>query len=214
MKKLAIFDLDGTLLNTVEDIKSVLNASLAKFHLPEITSEQTVKYLGNGAKKLVERAVAENKSRFEEVYAYYLKKFSECDNELTELYCGEERALRRLKECGVKLALVSNKPQKATEKAYNKFLCEFEFTQVLGQSDKYPLKPDPSSTLAVIEAAGVSKKDCVFIGDGETDVVTAKNAGIDCVSVLWGYRSKAQLAEAGAKVFAEDFDKLAEIILK
>ena len=213
MIKAVIFDLDGTLLNTLGDIQSVLNESLEKFNLPKITYEQAGKFIGNGAKKLVERAVGNRIDLVPQVYEYYAEKFAKCANERTELYEGEEQALSVLTSAGIKLAIITNKPQNATNAVFAKYLANFEFSEVLGQTEYYPLKPNPASTLAVIEKLGVKKDECVFVGDGETDVATAEAAGVKCISVLWGYRTREQLEGAGAKLFAENFKELTQLIL-
>ncbi len=213
MIKAIIFDLDGTLLNTIEDIHCVLNESLAAFALPQITLPQAEQFIGNGARKLVECAVGDRGAALtEKVYAYYSARFAKCENERTKLYGGEEEALRKLKERGVKLAIVTNKPQRATDNVYGKFLSKFDFCEVLGQTEYYSLKPDPASTLAILDKLNLSKEECVFVGDGEMDVICAKRAGIRCISALWGYRSREQLAAAGAEEFAVNFDELMNFI--
>ncbi len=213
MYECLIFDLDGTLVNTVGDIHAVLCRSLEKFNLPEISLEDTKRFVGNGAKKLVERAVGSRSDMFEQVYAHYAKNFVECENNLSKLYAGEAEALERFKASGIKLALVTNKPQRATENVYKKFLSKYDFCRVVGQRDGMPLKPDPTSTLKILNDLNVEKGRTLFVGDGETDVLTAKAAQIDCVSVLWGYRTRGQLEAAGAEIFANNYDELSKIVL-
>lgn len=209
-----IFDLDGTLLDTSRDICAVLNDSLKKFNLPQISLEKTVEYVGNGAKKLVERAISpEKRGLFDDVYKYYAAHFAACNNDLTRLYDGEEEALQALKMNGVKLAIVTNKPQDATDGVYKKHLQKFAFDKVVGQTDKFPLKPDPANTLSVIDGWGIDKNKCLFVGDGETDVMTARNAKIDCLSVLWGFRTAAQLKAAGAQNFAQNYADLINFLV-
>jgi phosphoglycolate phosphatase len=198
MIKAIIFDLDGTLLNTIEDIQSVLNESLKAYSLPEVSLQNTKLFVGDGAKKLVERAVGERQDMFDKVYAYYSKRFSECGNEKTTLYEGESETLTKLKQMGIKLAILTNKPQKATQNVYKKYLSSFNFDVVRGQTDLFPLKPNKQSALNILDELNVKPSECLFIGDGEADVLTAKNAGIKCISVLWGYRSKEQLQFVGA----------------
>lgn len=214
MYKTVIFDLDGTLLDTSRDICKVLNDTLAHFFLPPISLEKTVEYVGNGAKLLVERAIPQSvKGNFDEIYAYYGKHFAACDNALTCLYEGEDEVLKSLKEAGVKLAIVTNKPQDATEGVYKKHLAKYGFDIVAGNTAKFPLKPDPSLTLDIAKRTGAKISECLFVGDGETDVQTAKNAGMDGVSVLWGFRTRSQLEKAGAEVFVESYEQLQKIIL-
>ncbi|MGN0824630.1 MAG: HAD family hydrolase [Candidatus Coproplasma sp.] len=214
MFKTVIFDLDGTLLNTSLDIQKVLNDTLAHFSLPQLSLEKTVEYVGNGAKMLVQRAIPQSATgSFEEIYKYYAAHFAACDNLLTCLYDGEEEALFNLKKAGVKLALVTNKPQDATEGVYNRHLKKFGFDFVAGNTQKYPLKPDPALALCAAESMGVKAEECLFVGDGETDVQTAINAKMEHLAVLWGYRSKAQLEAAGAKNFVESYNALEKFVL-
>lgn len=215
MYKAVIFDLDGTLLDSLNDILDVLNNTLAHFDLPRITRAQAQSYIGNGARELVRRAIGEkNGGRLDEILAYYKEKYALSENKLAGLYAGEDKALKQLKEAGVKLAVLSNKPHVAAVRANEIFFKDFAFDCVLGQKDGAPLKPDPAAVETILKELDVKREECVFVGDGETDVETAKNAQMDCVSVLWGYRTKAQLKAAGAIRFAENFDELVKEISK
>ncbi len=215
MLKAVIFDLDGTLLDTSADIHRVLNDALARFSLPQVTLERTVEMVGDGAYKLIERAVpAQSAALTRAVYEYYVPVFAACDNSLTRLYDGEDAALRLLKSCGVKLAVLTNKPQKAAEKVCADKLGEYGFDIILGQTDRFPLKPDPSAALCIAASLGVQPEECAFCGDGETDVRTAANAGMFGVAALWGYRKRECLESAGAKVFAKDFTQNLQILQK
>ena len=147
MYKAIIFDLDGTLLNTSRDICKTLNASLAKFGCPAVTVEQTLSYVGDGAKKLIERAAPHNFKEFDELYADYLKRFAACDNSLTSLYPHEAEFLSAAKGRGIKLAILTNKPADATAKVYNMYLAAFSFDIVVGNDARFALKPDPSAAL-------------------------------------------------------------------
>ncbi len=213
MYKLICFDLDGTLLDTVPDIQTVLNSTLKHFSLPGVTYAQTCAYVGNGAFKLVERAAGNiGKELLQEVYAYYTAHFAACDNSLSAYYPYEEEVLSRLTERGVKLAIITNKPQAATLNVYRRYFKKYNFAYVQGQEEGAPLKPDPSCVFKAIKEAGVKPSETLFVGDGETDVLTALNAKIDGVSVLWGYRSRAELEKAGAKIFVGDFRELENFI--
>lgn len=213
MIKAIIFDLDGTLLDTSHDIHEVINASLKKFNLQQISYENTLKFVGNGAKKLVERAVGARADMLQKVYSDYAERFANCENQLTSLYPEEAETLKKFKTAGIKLAIVSNKPQRATERVYGKFLANFGFNIVLGQTEHYPLKPNPASTNHILSQLGVTCEECLFVGDGETDVETAKAANIKCISVLWGFRTKEQLKKAGAENFADKFSDIESYVL-
>ena len=214
MLKLIIFDLDGTLLNTAEDIRTVLNASLAKFGLPAVSAQRLYAMVGNGARKLVERAVPpQNSDLIDAVYADYVAAYAAFNGSVAALYDGEEQALGRLSAAGVKFAILTNKPQRSADNVCADKLSRFTFCDVIGEG-RFPLKPDPAAIRYIMEKNGVKEGECVMVGDGETDYLTAKNAGIPCVSALWGYRTQSQLEECGATLFARDFTQLFKILQK
>lgn len=214
MLKTVLFDLDGTLLDTIGDIRFHVNNMLRRFGYPEITPEQTKAYVGNGARKLIERALPPDAADFEECYRYYKERFARSENANTHLFEGETDCLARLKARGLKLAVITNKPQDATEGCIRKFFAEGTFDFVAGDSGTFPCKPDPSLARYAALSMRVAPADCAFVGDAETDALTALNAGMFGVSVLWGYRTKEQLLRAGAVRFAENFCELEKILEK
>lgn len=205
------FDLDGTLLDTVEDIRTHVNGMLRAFSYPEIDELQARAYVGNGARKLIERAIPQG-ADLEACFAEFSRRFAASDNRNTRLFEGETEVLSALKEEGVKLAVITNKPQYATESCLNAFFPGGFFDFVGGDSGMFGCKPDPSLTRYAALALRVPLKECVFVGDGETDVQTAKNAGMRSIAVLWGYRTRAQLKAAGASRFAESYWELGKIL--
>lgn len=209
--KAILFDLDGTLLNTVPDIMDCCNKVLAEFSLPLLSEEQTRRFVGNGAKKLVERMLFARQELFAPVYERYVALFPSFTGRTT-LYPGERETLLALKERGLRLAIVTNKPHTATMRVYDALLKEFDFDVVQGYDGRFPLKPDPALSEDVIRRLGVSKKDCLFVGDGETDVQTALRLGIPCASVLWGFRSREELKNAGATCFLSRYEELLSIL--
>ena len=207
-----LFDLDGTLLNTLPDIRRHLNDALTAHGFPAIGEEQAKRCIGDGARKLVERAFPEGAEFSEEVFADFSKRYAENDNSLTCLYDGEEEFLKRLVKRGVKFGIVTNKPQDATAGCVKKFFSEIPFAFDGGESGLFPCKPDPTLARYAALTMRVPVGECAFVGDGETDAKTAINAGMFGVSTLWGYRTKEQLKAAGATRFAESFEELEKIL--
>ncbi len=213
MIKAVIFDVDGTLLNTSPDIQKTLNATLARFSLPPRTMQETLRGIGNGARNLIRVSVGDRQDLVDAVLADYVEHFADCDNSLTEFYEGEREALTDLQARGIRFAVISNKPQAALEKVCKDLLSEFRWAYMIGQSDRYPLKPAPDAIYAVLDGLGISKDEIVHVGDGDTDVEMARNAGIRCITALWGYRGREELEAAGATLFAENYRQLEEMIL-
>lgn len=211
MIKAILFDLDGTLLNTLPDIAARVNEMLAHFSYPPISTEAVRSYIGDGAEKLVERAIPQGAKNLGECYAYFRENFVK-SGELTTLFEGEEDALRNFIRKGYLLAIVTNKPQDATEALIKKFFPEIPFAFVGGDSGLFPCKPDPTLARYAALTMRVSLSECLFVGDGETDARTAHAAGMRHVAVLWGYRTKEQLSAAGATVFARTFSELEKIL--
>lgn len=206
--------MDGTLLDSLNDILHVLNKTLAHFGLRQITRAQAQKYIGNGAKELVRLAIGrENSAQLDEILTVYKELYAQSDNKLARVYDGGEETLGNLKKAGVKIAILTNKPHPAALRANDIFFKKYGFDCVVGQTDGVPLKPNPQAVYKILDELGVEKEECLFVGDGETDVVTAKNAGLGCVSALWGYRSKEQLKAAGATIFTGNFKELEKLIL-
>ena len=202
------------MFDTSKDICENLNKTFKNFSLPAISLKKTIELVGNGARKLVESAVGEKDPEFiEKVYRDFSKRYAESDNNLTCLYPDEREALENFKNAGIKLAILTNKPQGATERVFAKFLANFDFNIVLGQTEYRPLKPNPTSVFEILDSFNVERQDCLFVGDGEADIATAKNAGLDCASVLWGFRSRKQLENAGGNLFVSSFSELEKLLI-
>ncbi len=213
MVKLVIFDLDGTLLDTTAQVQALLNQTLAEYKLPLVSLDMTRRSIGDGAKILIDRVV-ENESLRPVVLESFNKIYAVSDNSLSTTFEGEDEVLEFLRKKHVKMAILSNKPHAATLVAVENCLTAHYFDMVLGQTDAYPIKPNPLSTLAIIEHFAIDKKKCILIGDGETDIQTAIAAKIKHVGALWGNRSKEQLEAVGCKHFAQNFKELLEILKK
>lgn len=214
MKKLIIFDLDGTLLDTVDDLLFTLNTTLEKFGLKTINREEIIKKLGYGARKLVELSVGDITSEeFEKVYSDYCVRLANCDNSLTKLYDGLDVCLKALKSDGYKLAVVSNKPDDAVQVVCKDKLSEYGFDFFMGnRPGEFNPKPDKSCVEYCLKQVGINAEDAIYVGDSEVDVQTYLNANIDGIAVLWGFRSKEILEKAGSIRFASTGAELYDII--
>lgn len=215
MFSLAIFDLDGTLLNTLEDLHAAVNFALRRFGFPERTVNEVRSFIGNGVVKLMERSVPEGtdeKTREDSLSVfreYYLSHMA--DN--TAPYEDTKELLLSLKEKGVKTAVVSNKLHSAVVGLCNDYfphLIDIAF----GVSEESERKPCPVNVLKVLAESGVSKGKAIYIGDSEVDVQTAHNAGLKCIGVTWGFRDKKELMESGAEFIADTANDVFEVITK
>lgn len=212
--KAVLFDMDGTVMNTLEDLCDSVNFSLRHFALPEITLEQTRCFVGNGARRLIEQAVppGTEKDRIEEILKYYVNYYQAHCLIKTAPYAGVTDLMKKLKKAGIRQVIVSNKPDAATKEIAERFfngLTEF----AIGEREGLRRKPWPDMVDAAVEQLGLKKEECVFVGDSEVDIATAKNAKVDCISVLWGFRDRDALYKAGAGVFAETPEELGDRIL-
>lgn len=214
MYRAVIFDLDGTLLNTLDDLAASTNAALRQFGYPERTVEEVRRFVGNGVRLLMVRALpqGEETPRFEEILAYFRQHYAAHCREATAPYPGIPALLARLCERGVRVAVVSNKFDAAV-----KDLCHAYFggevEVAVGESPAVAKKPAPDAVLAAMRELGVSPADTVYVGDSEVDVETARRSGLPCISVLWGFRDRAELVAHGATHFAPDTAALAALLL-
>lgn len=213
--KAVIFDLDGTLLDTIDDLTDCINAMLDVFGYRNLDREKVRKIIGSGAKKLIADSLPEKLSdeEFVKRLETYNRIYDASGSPKTKLFDGMDKVLFELKKRGYKLAILSNKPQHSTDKVYEKYLKDFDFDFVAGQSEKIKCKPDPAGVNYVLETLGVKPDDAYFIGDGETDVMTALNAGIKCICALWGNRTKEQLAAVGGTLFCAFPEQILDITL-
>ena len=217
MKKLIIFDLDGTLLDTIEDLANSVNFALEQHHYPTHPVEAYNFFVGNGVNKLLERALPENQRTADTVAMLkfdFVNHYSKHAEEFTKPYPGISNLMRRLSADGFQLAVASNKIHTATVELARKFFPKIRFAAVLGQREGCPVKPNPGILNEIIESTGVSKPDVLFVGDSGVDVATAYNAKVDFAGVLWGFRPRKELEEFGATCFAENTEDLYTIITK
>lgn len=208
-KKIGVlFDLDGTLLNTLEDLADAVNYTLHHFGCPERSLEEVRTFVGNGVRNLLTRALPgrEDDPDFEEVLQVYTDYYGVHSQDKTKPYDGILAALAKV-SAKYPVAIVSNKHDSAVKSLCADF---FPGYYALGETPGCPRKPNPDMVYKVMQDIGVEK--CVFVGDSEVDVLTAKNAGVPCISVLWGFRDKGMLAEHGAEHFCDDTAKLFDCI--
>ena len=214
--KCAVFDLDGTLLNTIKTINHYLNLALNKNGLGNIDEKSCMSFVGDGAAKLVLRALtslyANNEMTFAEVFADYNRAYDADPYYLTEIYEGITDMLSDLNEMGICVCVLSNKPDFVTKSAVSHFFGDM-FSAVSGARDGIRLKPSPDSLLSMISTLGFTPAETIYIGDSEQDILTAQNANVcGCISVTWGFRSREQLISSGATQLADRPSDIIEII--
>lgn len=211
MKKVCIFDLDGTLADTLESMAYVSNVIMKKFGLQELLVENFKYYCGEGANMLMRRCLKdagdEELVHFEEGQRIYRDMFAEDPMYKVVHYEGMPETIKKLKEMGVKLAVCSNKPHPATVKVIAQMF-PGDFDIVLGQSNEIRRKPAPDGPLLIAEKFGVQPEECMYIGDTSTDMKTGKSAGMYTVGVLWGFRDEKELNENGADIIVQKPEEL------
>jgi len=210
--KAVLFDMDGTVLDTLTDLHNAVNESLRRFGLPEVTREKVGASLGNGAAHLLRSCMpGQPEESVQEVLAWYLPWYKEHCSVETRPYAGILPLMERLCGAGVKLAIISNKGDAAVRELAELFFPSLLETAV-GESAVVRRKPNPDAGLAAAAQLGLAVGDCVYVGDTEVDLATAKNAGMDVIAVTWGFRSEAQLIAGGASVIARDTEELAALL--
>lgn len=213
--KAAIFDLDGTLLDTIEDIADSANASLEHFGFMERTVDEYRFLVGDGVNELIKRALpkeARNDKTIKDCLAFFLAEFDKRWNVKTKPYEGIEKMLKDLEKAGVMMVIFSNKPHNFTVEAANYYFPEIKFAVVLGAKDEIPRKPDAGGVHHVASLLRLSKDNFIFIGDTKVDVQTAKNAGVISVGAAWGFRGREELEKAGADFIIEGPSQLMDVI--
>lgn len=208
-----IFDLDGTLLNTLEDLMDSVNFALRQFQMPERSLEQIRRSVGNGVRRLMELSVPERlqNPEFEEVFQAFQTHYTEHCNDKTQLYPGIDLLLRRLKARGVKMAIVSNKYHEAVQELKEMYFKEY-LSVAIGEKEGIRKKPAPDTVIEALRELEITKEQAVYVGDSDVDLKTAANSGMDCLSVTWGFRTKEELLEAGATVMINDPEEILKFV--
>lgn len=208
MKKLVIFDLDGTLLNTIDDITLSINLALNDMHLRNATIDEAKYLVGSGVDVLSKRTIkliteTEDEilvKKFKDLYQLY---YTIHQKDSTKAYEGINEALKELKRLGIKIAVLSNKPHEDVLKVMDYYFKDIKFDYILGKIDKNRIKPDIDGVLMIEEELNIkSSNDILYVGDSNVDVKTALNASLTPLACLWGFRKKEELIEAGATHFA------------
>lgn len=217
MYKVCVFDLDGTLTDTLDSLVYSVNETLKEMSLSVISREECRAFVGNGARVLVEKAIGaaggDADTRIEEGMRLYGRIFNENCTYHVVPYDGIVELLQKLKEQGVSVAVLSNKPHQQTIRVVEEIFGKNIFTRIQGQQEGIPRKPNPEAALGIIEKLGAAPEESVYIGDSEVDVATGNAAGMKTIGVTWGFRSKEQLIEAGAKNTVDDALQILKLLV-
>ena len=205
MIQLVIFDLDGTLLNSIDDIAVSTNHALKKFGYPEHPQKAYRHFVGSGITKLIERALPETAKTPEtilQVRTAFLEYYLQHPTDFTRPYPGIPELLEQLRQQGILLAVASNKFHQGTVELTHHFFGDC-FHVVLGQKEGIPIKPDPTIVQEILQTTGISHCNALYVGDTNVDMLTAQNSHITSVGVTWGFRSRQELEEAGANLIVD-----------
>ncbi|MBQ8641472.1 MAG: HAD-IIIA family hydrolase [Clostridia bacterium] len=210
-----IFDLDGTLLDTLADLADGVNIALRAHHMPEHTVDEVRMAVGNGVVKLMERMVPDGKENpgFEACLATFRTEYAKIARNKTCPYDGIPELLEHLEQAGMHMAVVSNKFHDAVVELIREYVPVIPVSAGERESEGIRKKPAPDTVFLVMKTFGVTAAECVYIGDSDVDIETAKNAGMDCISVTWGFRDRDFLTAHGASVFADTPAELEKLLL-
>ena len=198
MKKLVIFDLDGTLLDTIADLAESANHALRQLGYPTRDVEKIRTFVGNGVNKLLFRALPDEEKTEENMMrmrTHFVPYYDAHNADLSAPYPGIVALLEELQAKGLMIAVASNKYQEATVKLVKHYFPMIDFVEVLGQREGINVKPDPTIVFDILKKAGVSKEETLYVGDSGVDMQTAINAGVDAIGVTWGFRPRTELED-------------------
>lgn len=213
--KAVIFDLDGTLLDTLEDIGTAVNRVLIRKGFPSHPINLYREFVGEGAQLMIMRALPAERCDADTVKTCleeYLEEYGRSWNETTRPYEGIPDLLDTLVSRGIKLAVLSNKPEVFTMQCVNEFLSRWTFDMIIGENESIPRKPDPQGALAIVEHLHIRPEEFIYVGDSEVDMKTAKAAGMFAVGVPWGFRSREELQREGADILIEHPMEIVKLI--
>lgn len=211
--KTLIFDLDGTLLNTLDDLALSVNYSMRECGFSERTLDEVRSFIGNGVEVLIRRSVpcGTTEAEYKTALAVFKDHYKQNSRNHTAPYDGIVDLLEELKRKGYKLAIVSNKVDFAVKDLRDEFFMGL-IDVAIGDSDATRTKPEPDMVYKAVEELGVDIKECIYIGDTDVDIETAKNSGMDCISVSWGFRTKSELIGYGAEMIADKASDILELV--
>lgn len=216
MKSLLIFDLDGTLLNTIADIAESANYALTKCGFPTHETSPYRFFIGNGINKLFERILPggeKNQENILKLRKYFLEHYEIHNSELTVPYAGIPELLLELQSAGIMIAVASNKYHKATKKLVKHFFPEIKFVAVFGQREGIAVKPDPTIIQEILAKAQVNRtEEVLYVGDSGVDMQTAQNAGVEACGVTWGFRPRTELLEFSPRYIVDKAEEISTII--
>ena len=217
MKKLVIFDLDGTLLNTIADLAAATNYALQACGYPTHDTDAYRFFVGTGINKLFERALPEgsrSKENVMKIRSLFVPYYNEHNADLSRPYPGIENLLETLQKKGYMLAVASNKYHEATQKLIKQYFPRINFLAILGQRENIPAKPDPQVVYEIMEKAGVERNEVVYIGDSSVDMQTGANAGVTTIGVCWGFRPRTELEAYNPSLIAEQAEDILHFLEK
>ncbi|XMB71823.1 HAD family hydrolase [Mycoplasmatota bacterium WC30] len=214
--KAVIFDLDGTLLDTISDIADSVNSALKKLNY-QVFSEDEYKYFaGRGIDELIYAVMKKGKiesSEFANIKTGYIEEYANKHNSKTKLFPGIMELLEGLKENNISVNILSNKPHFQTKTVIEHYFKDFKLDQVFGKKPEFEIKPNPESALEMVKLLGLQTNDILYVGDTNTDIQTAKNANFDSIGVLWGFRDEKELIESGADFIVDKPKNILKIAL-
>ncbi len=217
MYKNVVFDLDGTLVNSIYDIADSMNRVLIDFGFETHDYEKYNFFIGDGVDNLIKRAIGDNKcndEKFRDIKKIFNSTYEKHKLDKTKPYDGIEKVLKALNDNKISISILSNKPDKFVKDIVIKLFCGVEFKALWGKKEGYNVKPDPMSLLDIIKETNCDINSTIYVGDSNVDVLTAKNANVEFCGVNWGFRGEKELIESGAKKTVNSSAELLEYILK
>ncbi|MEE1061065.1 MAG: HAD-IA family hydrolase [Ruminococcus sp.] len=217
MLKMVVFDLDGTLVDSLTDLALNVNKGLKEAGLPEHPVESYKQFIGNGREVMIKKAMgdsSDNEALFNIARDVFDKEYAVHCNDNTQEYAGCTALLNALAQKNIFTGILSNKPDEFVGMIAQKVFPTHSFTEAWGQKTEYKRKPDGEALLAMLKKHAVKASECLYIGDSDVDVFTAKNACVPMVGVSWGFRGKEELMQAGAEYVADNAEELLSYILK